>query len=171
MPTYKEDLHLGHKVTLWETDDIADGAITTEKIADNAVTEEKLSEQLRTKMAMMVPTIALGFYSDDPEPVPMLSLNVRLGGINETVVPYLLMAQQDVSDTVIEWEWKRESGNQTLDEAWNNLEKAHQRTLNLDNDDFPPGWTLAGNKIAFRCSASFEYEGTLQTLINIITVI
>lgn len=171
MPTYKEDLHLGHKVTLWETDDIADNAITTPKIADNAVTEEKLSEQLRTKMAMMVPTIALGFYSDDPEPVPMLSLNVRLGDINETVVPYLLMAQQDVSDTVVEWEWKRESGNQTLDEAWNNLEKAHQRTLNLDNDDFPPGWTLAGNKIAFRCSASFEYEGTLQTLINIITVI
>jgi hypothetical protein len=33
MPTFKEDLHLGHNVTLIETDDIANGAITWEKLS------------------------------------------------------------------------------------------------------------------------------------------
>lgn len=43
MPTYRDDLHLGHKVPLVETDDLGNGAITTEKIADEAITPEKLS--------------------------------------------------------------------------------------------------------------------------------
>jgi hypothetical protein len=54
MPTFREDLHLGHEVALWETDDIANRAITsakialqaiiTELIADLAVTTEKLAD-------------------------------------------------------------------------------------------------------------------------------
>lgn len=55
MPTFREDLHLGHKITLWETDDIRNRAINsakialraiiTELIADFAITTEKLGEQ------------------------------------------------------------------------------------------------------------------------------
>ncbi len=37
MPTYREDLHLGHKVPTVETDDIVDKAITGRKIADRVI--------------------------------------------------------------------------------------------------------------------------------------
>lgn len=33
MPTFREDLHLGHKVPLVDTDDISNGAVTPEKLA------------------------------------------------------------------------------------------------------------------------------------------
>lgn len=44
MPTLREDLHLGHKVPLIETDDMRDGLVTTDKLSDGAVTEGKLAE-------------------------------------------------------------------------------------------------------------------------------
>ena len=37
MPTYRDDLHLGHKVPMVETDDIVDGSITARKIANRAI--------------------------------------------------------------------------------------------------------------------------------------
>ena len=37
MPTYREDLHLGHKVPTVETDDIVDKAITGNKLADRII--------------------------------------------------------------------------------------------------------------------------------------
>ena len=53
MPTFREDLHLGHKVPMVDTDDIVDRSITSDKIAllaiiteliaDLAVTTEKLA--------------------------------------------------------------------------------------------------------------------------------
>jgi hypothetical protein len=47
MPTYKNNLHLGIKDPLVDTDSIADGSITTDKIADGAITEPKLAEAVR----------------------------------------------------------------------------------------------------------------------------
>lgn len=44
MPTYREDLHLGHKVPLVETDDIIRGAITSDKIDNGAITEDKIRD-------------------------------------------------------------------------------------------------------------------------------
>lgn len=44
MPTFREDLHLGHKVTLWETDDIRDRAITSQKIALKAIITELIAD-------------------------------------------------------------------------------------------------------------------------------
>ena len=44
MPTYREDLHLGHEVPVYGTDDLLDGAITTPKIADKAVTTDKIAD-------------------------------------------------------------------------------------------------------------------------------
>lgn len=37
MPTFREDLHLGHKTPLIETDDIIDGAVTGDKIAPGVI--------------------------------------------------------------------------------------------------------------------------------------
>lgn len=58
MPTFREDLHLGHKVPLVEHDDISkdaigteniqDGAVTTPKIADGAVTTPKIADEAVT---------------------------------------------------------------------------------------------------------------------------
>lgn len=45
MPTYKKDIHLGHEVPLIETDDIANGAITSDKIAPGAVTPSKVAPE------------------------------------------------------------------------------------------------------------------------------
>jgi len=44
MPTFREDIHLGHEVALYETDDIRDGAVTTEKLDDQAVTTDKIHD-------------------------------------------------------------------------------------------------------------------------------
>ena len=47
MPTFREDLHLGHKVTLIETDDLQDSIITNEKISNGAVSTEKLDSTIQ----------------------------------------------------------------------------------------------------------------------------
>ena len=44
MPTFREDLHLGHEVALWETDDIRDRAITSQKIALKAIITELIAD-------------------------------------------------------------------------------------------------------------------------------
>jgi len=44
MPTFRDDLHLGHKVPLVESDDILKGAVTTDKISDGAVTDTKIAD-------------------------------------------------------------------------------------------------------------------------------
>ena len=49
MPTFKDNLHLGGKDPLVQTDDFASRSITTEKIDDGAVTEEKLRDGSVTK--------------------------------------------------------------------------------------------------------------------------
>lgn len=42
MPTFREDLHLGHEVPLIGTEDISNGSVTTDKIADGAITSDKI---------------------------------------------------------------------------------------------------------------------------------
>ena len=44
MPTFREDLHLGHELVMIGTEDINNSAITTEKLADGAITTEKLAD-------------------------------------------------------------------------------------------------------------------------------
>lgn len=59
MPTFRDDLHLGHSVPMVDTEDIVDGAITEPKLADDsvstrtiqdgAVTEPKIAEKAITE--------------------------------------------------------------------------------------------------------------------------
>jgi hypothetical protein len=44
MPTFREDLHLGHNVAMVDTDDIVDRAITSEKIALLAIITELIND-------------------------------------------------------------------------------------------------------------------------------
>lgn len=49
MPTYREDLHLGHKVPMVEADDIVNGSITSDKIRNGAVTTPKIADEAVTE--------------------------------------------------------------------------------------------------------------------------
>ena len=150
---------------------IGDKAITGSKIASGAVSWDKLSDDLKAKIDMMVPTITLGFYTDEEDPAPLLAISIRPENINQTIVPYLMMAQQDISSSVIEWKWERDSGNPAMDEAWGHQEKAKHRTITLTADDFPPGWATANSKLSFRCYASFRYDDSIQVLMNVVTIV
>lgn len=44
MPTFREDLHLGHEVPMIGTEDINNGSVTTDKIADDAITSDKIGD-------------------------------------------------------------------------------------------------------------------------------
>ena len=44
MPTFREDLHLGHEVPMIGTEDINNGSVTTDKIADGAITSGKIGD-------------------------------------------------------------------------------------------------------------------------------
>ena len=74
MPTFREDLHLGHSVPMTDTDDIvnhaiteeklADGSVSTRTIQDRAVTEPKLADDAvstRTIQDKAVTAVKLGF--------------------------------------------------------------------------------------------------------------
>ncbi len=49
MPTFREDLHLGHKVPTVGSDDIVNGSITHEKLADDAVDTNNIIDRAVTE--------------------------------------------------------------------------------------------------------------------------
>lgn len=70
MPTFREDLHLGHKVPLIEVDDLADGEIVSVKLADKCITTNKLDDKAVTEEkiadgAVTTPKIADGAVTFD----------------------------------------------------------------------------------------------------------
>jgi hypothetical protein len=126
-------------------------------------------------------TFSLGFFSADENPVPIIGLSVRPGNVDETVKPYLLFGQEDVSDLVTSWQWERESNNAALDEAWKNSArvdpddptsplKSVTRTLHITNDDLPSGWDAGDGKVGFKCTATFLTDEETQ-IMNVITII
>ena len=70
MPTFRENLHLGHKVPTTDTADLVDGSVTEPKLADDAVsartiqdgavTMEKLSEDVQE--LVRCPWTPMGYY-------------------------------------------------------------------------------------------------------------
>lgn len=126
--------------------------------------------------------ITLGFYSDEPDPVPVIGLSVRPGMIDETVVPYLLFGQEDISTSATSWSWERESNNAALDEAWKNSArvdpddptsplKSQTRTLHITDDDMPDGWFAEGGRVGFKCTAVFGSGDDATEIINKITIV
>ena len=49
MPTFREDLHLGHKVPTVETDDLTNRCVTGEKLADNSVSTRTIQDKAVTE--------------------------------------------------------------------------------------------------------------------------
>jgi len=128
-------------------------------------------------------TISLGFYSDDDPPLPVSGISVRPGYIDETVVPYLLFSQEDISSMVTEWQWTRESRNSALDETWKNTArtvpddptsplKSVTRTINVKDADLPEGWETGSGKVSFKCVARFtDIDGEEAEIINTIRIV
>lgn len=65
MPTYREDLHLGHSVPLVETDDIMNKAVTTVKLDDGAVTVDKLADDSVTPEKIAANAVTSDKLQDD----------------------------------------------------------------------------------------------------------
>lgn len=131
--------------------------------------------------------ISLGFYSNEIPPIPLLGLSVRPQHIDETVVPYLLLGQEDISKLVTSWQWERETQFPELDLAWKNSArtvpgdptsplKSVTRTLHITFDgnsqynDLPNGWDSNGGSASFKCTATFPFDGDMAEIINSITI-
>lgn len=125
---------------------------------------------------------SLGFFSDDDPPVPVTGFSVRPGYVDETVKPYLLFGQEDISHLVTQWAWVRESNYDALDETWKNTArtdpddpssplKSTERTIRVTDADLPEGWNTGGGKVAFKCTARFPYGGEDAEIINNITIV
>lgn len=128
-------------------------------------------------------TFSLGFYTDEEPPIPIIGFSVRPGFIDETVVPYLLFGQEDISDVVTEWLWTRESNNSALDETWKNTAhtnpddpasplKSVTRIINVKDGDLPEGWSTGSGKVSFKCTARFaDGSGEESEIINSIRIV
>ena len=115
--------------------------------------------------------ITLGFFTPGNNPMPIYGLSIRPANIDETVQPYLLIGQHDISDVATNWAWTRDSGDAAMDAVWNgNHTGALMRTLHLTNADFPSGWAVNGGKVCFTCTATFTLEGENAQIGNHITV-
>lgn len=115
--------------------------------------------------------ISLGFYTSLVDPMPIYGLNVRPASIDETVVPFLLIGQEDISSIVTNWAWVRDSGNPELDAVWSgNHTGLGQRVLHLTTADFPSGWDVNGGKVMFTCTATFPFDNDNAQISNQITV-
>lgn len=127
-------------------------------------------------------TFSLGFYTDGDDPMPIMGLAVRPANVDETVKPYLLFGQEDVSNIVTAWRWERQSQYEALDEAWGNSErtdaddptsplKSQTRTLHLTTADLPAGWEVGGGRVGFKCTATFLMGGEETQIMNNITIV
>lgn len=128
-------------------------------------------------------TFSLGFYTDEEPSIPIIGFSVRPGFIDETVVPYLLFGQEDISDVVTEWLWTRESNNSALDETWKNTAhttpddpasplKSVTRIINVKDGDLPEGWSTGSGKVSFKCTARFaDGSGEESEIINSIRIV
>jgi len=109
--------------------------------------------------------IALQFFDNSPTPQPLTVVPVRLGHIDFTVVPYILLGNEDVTDDSIAisdgnptgWRWIRESFSQESDAVWNSAHANNGRELNVTDADTPQGW-VRGMKLEFVCYATLRFN-------------
>lgn len=96
MPTYREDLHLGHAVPTTDTADIVNGAITEEKMANDsvstrtiqylAVTEPKLADDAVSTRTIQNKAVTPAKLSDDVVPVVIQPLLDQLDRMHRIIL-------------------------------------------------------------------------------------
>ena len=121
--------------------------------------------------------LALQFFDNSATPQPLTVVPVRIGSIDFTVVPYLLLGNEDVTAASIQsWRWTRESFDTASDAAWNALDNPKTTGRNLTITDRPaegqrkdiPDGYARGRKLEFVCTATlrFELDGEETTIMN-----
>ena len=163
--------HIGKWRVLISGRDLNEQTITSRELADGCVTREKLADDIIPDILSAINRLTMGFFTDGEDPSPILLIAGRPGYINETVVPYLLLGQEDYSDHAIRWQWKRNSRRPDFDNVWNQSEKAGARTLNLTDADLPSGWWFDGGRVAFTCTVYFMSGGEEKKIYNTITIL
>lgn len=148
MPTYREDLHLGHKVPTVEADDITDLSITTEKIADGAVTTPKIADK-----AVTTEKIADGAVTSD-------KIAKRAVGRNQ-------LACESVDPTKITGNFVPEVVQPVVDklEAKHNKDIKDLKDKDTDLQQQIKSLTLGG-VVLKQCFGSEEYFGISQKVLT-----
>ena len=112
--------------------------------------------------------LALNFFDtnvEDPQPITVVQIYPK--SVDFTVVPYLLIGNEDITEeNVTAWKWTRQSENTAQDENWNSAAKTSQRQMRITKTDLPTGYKR-GDRLSFTCTATlaFEYGGS-ETIIN-----
>lgn len=73
MPTFREDLHLGHKVPLVESDDIISGAITEDKLGDGSVSTRAIQDGAVTTPKLADEAVTTPKIADDAVTNPKIA--------------------------------------------------------------------------------------------------
>ena len=167
-----ETSHVWHKGCLWE--------------CRRTLTAEEPWFTSSDWVCLRANNISLGFYSNTNPPVPITGLSVRPQRVDETIKPYLLIGQEDISSTVTSWKWERETYYTALDDVWKNSMhtnpedmdpentsplKSNTRVLHITNADLPTGWDTDGHRVAFKCTATFPYNDDNAEIMNQITIL
>ena len=112
--------------------------------------------------------LALNFFDtnvEDPQPITVVQIYPK--SVDFTVVPYLLIGNEDITEgNVTAWKWTRQSENTAQDENWNSAAKTSQRSMRITKADLPTGYKR-GDRLTFTCTATlaFDYGGS-ETIIN-----
>ena len=115
--------------------------------------------------------LALNFFNVVGQALmPMTFMQIRIGQVNFTVTPCLLIGNEDITENnVLSWRWSRQSVDAAGDTQWNASSKTYSRTINIVNADMPTGYQR-GQELTFTCTATlaFDFNGS-STIINRVT--
>lgn len=152
MPTYREDLHLGHKVPQIETDDISNGAVTIEKI-DPEFIDYILSEACHCGYICEIVSSA-GTSFRNGEVNTILTVLVRHGDVDIT---------EQLTNAIVEWSrytgWDEENLQfiQTAEDLqWVATPATQPNSIRVTTSDMGSGWMVDYRRAMFRCTVKTE---------------
>lgn len=91
MPTFREDLHLGHEVPTTDTDDIVNRAITEEKLADDAVSTRTIQDKAVTEPKLDDDAVSTRTIQDEAVTTPKIADKaVTPGKLSDRIVPEVI---------------------------------------------------------------------------------
>lgn len=100
MPTYREDLHLGHEVPTTETDDIVNRAITEEKMHDDSVSTRTIQDKAVTEPKLDDDAVSTRTIQDEAVTTPKIKdkavtpSKISDDFVDKVIIPLFVKAQR-----------------------------------------------------------------------------